>query len=91
VLSCNKSGSHGSDYTACCLLGYDGIYKYSITVSQRNLLSPLTLLGYRQKVHYTKRHHIPQDSHSGILGEDYIKVSQFLSELLTVVFLLSQQ
>jgi hypothetical protein len=76
------------DGTLC----YPAINQVLIAVTtQAVVFWDITSLRKTQKVHYTKRHHSPQDSHSGILGEDYTKVSQFLSELRTVVFLLSQQ
>jgi hypothetical protein len=93
VLSCNKSGSHGSDYTGCCLLGYDGIYKCKSESQKPATSFNLTRKKAKSLLYFyqTKRHYIPQDSHSGILGEDCTKVSQFLSAILTVVCLLSQK
>lgn len=86
VLSCNNSGFHDSDYTGCCLLGYDVIYKCT-SESQKSAAS----FNHTRKMaksslyfYQTKLHHIPQDSHYDILGEDYTKLSEFLNELLTV-------
>lgn len=72
---------------------YDVIYRCTSESQKPAVSFNLIRMTAKNSLYFyqAKWHHIPKDGHSGILGEDYTKVSQFLSELLTVVFLLSKQ